>query len=76
VVFGDTDECAESVIVILTANGKSIKTITNNYGNFEFDGLNPCKYELKLEYAGYASKIKNIDLKTDKYLGDIILAKV
>jgi Fe-S-cluster-containing dehydrogenase component len=75
VVFGDTDECAEGVTATLTANGKSVKTTTNNYGNFEFDGLHAGKYELKLEYAGYASKIKKFDLKTDNYLGDIILTK-
>jgi hypothetical protein len=75
VVFGDTDECAEGVTATLTANGKSIKAKTNNYGNFEFDGLSAGKYKLELEYAGYVLKIKNIDLKTDNYLGDIILAK-
>lgn len=75
VVFGDTDECAEGVTATLTANGGSTKTSTNNYGNFEFDGLNAGKYKLKLEYAGYAPKTKSIDLKTNSYLGDIILAK-
>lgn len=75
VVFKDTDECAEGVTATLTATGKTSTTTTNNYGNFEFDGLTPGKYNLKLEYAGYTPKTKNIDLKTDSYLSDIILAK-
>jgi Fe-S-cluster-containing dehydrogenase component len=75
VVFGDTDECAEGVTVNLTVNGKSVKTTTNNYGEFEFDGLNAGKYKLKLECNGYAPKIKNIDLKTDSYLDNIVLAR-
>jgi Fe-S-cluster-containing dehydrogenase component len=75
VIFGDTDECAEDVSVTLAANGKSVKTITNNYGNFEFDGLDAGKYSVKLERAGYASKTIDVDLKTGTYLGDITLAK-
>ena len=59
----------------LIANGKSAKTTTNNYGNFEFDGLDAGKYSVKLECAGYAPKTIDVDLKTDNCLGDIILAK-
>ena len=41
VVYGDVDECAEGVSVTLTnqSTGKSKKTSTNNFGDFEFDGL-------------------------------------
>ena len=42
---------------------------------FEFDDLDAGKYAVKLECAGYASKTMDVDLKTDTYLGDIILAK-
>ncbi len=75
VIYGDSDECAEGVAATLIANGKSVKTTTNNYGNFEFDGLDAGKYTVKLECAGYDSKTLDVDLKTDGYLGDIILAK-
>jgi len=75
VIYGDSDECAEGVTATLIANGKSVKTTTNNYGNFEFDGLDAGKYSVKLECAGYAPKTIDVDLKTDGYLGDIILAK-
>jgi hypothetical protein len=59
----------------LTADGKTAKTTANVYGNFEFDGLDAGKYLLRLEYAGYTPKTKIIDLKTDSYLGDIVLAR-
>ncbi len=75
VVFGDTDECAEGVTATLTINGKSMKTTSNNYGDFEFDGLDAGKYKINLGYAGYESKSVIVDLKTDKYLGNIFLAK-
>jgi len=76
VVFGDTDECAEGVTVTLKgSNGKSPETRTNNYGNFEFDGLDAGKYSVKFECKGYAAKEVDVDLKTDNYVGDIILAK-
>jgi Fe-S-cluster-containing dehydrogenase component len=75
VIYGDTDECAEDVSVTLTANGRSAKTKTNNYGDFEFDGLEIGKYTVKLECGGYTSKTIDVDLKTDTHLGDIILAK-
>ena len=39
VVFGDTDECAENVNVVLTGHGKTETARTNNYGDFEFEGI-------------------------------------
>ena len=75
VIYGDTDECAEGVPVTLTADGRTARAATNNYGNFEFDGLEVGKYTVKLECDGYAPKTLDVDLKTDSYLGDIVLAK-
>jgi NAD-dependent dihydropyrimidine dehydrogenase PreA subunit len=75
VVFGDTDECAEGVTATLNSDGKPVKTTTNNYGDFEFDGLDAGKYKLNLEGAGYSPKTIIIDLKKDNYLGEIILAR-
>lgn len=77
VVLGDVNECAEDVTVTLkNKNGKTLETKTNNYGNFEFDGLDAGKYSVKLECKGYTAKAIDVDLKTDNYLGDIILDKV
>ncbi len=74
-VFGDTDECAENVKVTLTdkETAETKTTLSNNYGDFEFDSLNPGNYELKLEYDGYNIKTISINLKKDSYLGVISL---
>jgi Fe-S-cluster-containing dehydrogenase component len=75
VVFRDTDECAEGVMATIVAGGKSINTKTNNYGDFEFDGLDIGIYQVKLEYPGYAPRTINVNLETNQYLGNIFLAK-
>lgn len=75
VVYGDTDECAEDVTATLNYDGKSARAKTNNYGDFEFDGLNAGKYTLKLEANGYLPKLIDVDLKATSYLGNIVLAK-
>jgi Fe-S-cluster-containing dehydrogenase component len=76
VVYGDTDECAEDVTATLSYDGKSETVKTNNYGDFEFDGLHAGKYNVKLEVSGYVEKSMDIDLKATEYLGNIILDKV
>ncbi len=75
VVYGDTDECAEDVTATLSYDGKSATAKTNNYGDFEFDGLDYGKYTIKLEAKGYAPKSIDVDLKATEYLGNIVLNK-
>lgn len=78
VVLGDTDECAEGVRVTLTdqSTKKATKTITNNYGDFEFEQLLAGRtYLTKFELAGYVTTSREINLQTDTYLGEIILQK-
>ena len=77
VIYGDVDECAEGVSVALTGQSarKSKKTSTNNFGDFEFDGLGAGKYSIKLECQGYKAKTVAIDLKTDRHLGVVKLTK-
>ena len=76
VVFGDTDECAEGVNVTLTGEGEKKTVKTNNYGDFEFEGLAADKaYTVKVEAAGYKSQKFEVKTNIDVYLGDIILAK-
>jgi Fe-S-cluster-containing dehydrogenase component len=77
VTFKDTDECAEGVSVTLKdkSTGKSTETSTNNFGDFEFDGLGAGKYSLKFECKGYAAKMVNVDLETDRYLGVVSLTR-
>jgi Fe-S-cluster-containing dehydrogenase component len=75
VVYGDKNECAEGALITLTSNGKSTKTTANAFGDFMFDGLAAKKYSVKIECKGYVSKIINVDLKTDDYLGAVNLSK-
>jgi Fe-S-cluster-containing dehydrogenase component len=77
VVYRDVDECAEGVKVVLTnqSTGKSTKTSTNNFGDFEFDSLGEGKYSAKFQGEGYTAKTVNVDLKTDKHLGVVKLTK-
>ena len=76
VVFGDTDECAEDVNVVLTGQGKPERAMTNNYGDFEFEGIDKEKELIvKIEYPGYAPVEFNVQTKTDVYLGNIVLTK-
>jgi Fe-S-cluster-containing dehydrogenase component len=76
-VFSDIDECAEGVKVILTdkSTGKASRASTNNFGDFEFDGLSVGKYSVKLEYEGYQPKMVAVNLKTDRYLGAVRLSR-
>ena len=73
VVFGDVDECAEKVKATLVnkKSGEEETALTDAYGVFEFTGLSVGRYSLKLEYAGYAEKTMDVDLKADKYLGAV-----
>ncbi len=76
VIFGDTDECAENVKVSLSGDGKKETIKTNNYGDFEFEGLEPDqKFSIKVEHPGYVNKEFNVQTKTDVYLGEIGLTK-
>ena len=76
VVFEDTNECAEDVAVTLRDSSGNISlTETNNYGNFEFDGLDAGEYSVSFERKGYTPKSKDVTLETASYLGDIILTK-
>lgn len=77
VVFKDKqDECAEGVKVTLKGDGieKTIKT--DNYGEFEFEGLAADKpYTVTIEHKGYAVKKLKAKTKIDVYLGEILLSK-
>ena len=75
VVFGDIDECAEKVKATLVnkKSGEEETALTDAYGVFEFTGLSAGRYSLKLEYAGYAEKTMDVNLKADKYLGAVNL---
>jgi Fe-S-cluster-containing dehydrogenase component len=76
VVFGDTDECAEGVTVTLNCNGKKKTVKTDNYGDFEFEGIprdTDCTVTIKA--PGYKSVELVARTTIDVYLGDIILTR-
>ena len=67
-------ECAEGVLVTLEGEGIRLETRTDNYGDFEFDGLEKNKgYRVNIECDGYASMIIEVFTQTDVDLGGIVL---
>jgi Fe-S-cluster-containing dehydrogenase component len=76
VVFGDTDACGEGAMVMLEGNGEKREIKADNYGDFEFEGLNADKtYTVKVEQTGYKTYTTEAKTKVDVYLGDIVLGK-
>jgi NAD-dependent dihydropyrimidine dehydrogenase PreA subunit len=76
VLFKDKDQCAEDAKVTLTGGGKKLTARTNNYGDFEFEGLADGKeYSVKVEYKGYAPQTFTVQTKQDVYLGEIPLKR-
>ena len=78
IALKDTDDCAENVKVALLnqATGETKTVYSNNFGAFEFDGLETnCKYTLSLEYSKYQSKSLKVELENDIYLGYVFLEK-
>lgn len=75
VVLGDEDdEWAENVDVTLADKSEKKTVKTDNYGDFEFEGLQPeQEYSLKIESLGYAPKEFHVRTTTDIYLGEITL---
>lgn len=69
------DECASGVKVVLIKDGADLKsTITDVYGDFEFDGLEQGSgYSIKIENAGYLPVKLQVEGKTDSYLGEVEL---
>ncbi|MDH4269198.1 MAG: carboxypeptidase regulatory-like domain-containing protein [Dehalococcoidia bacterium] len=79
VVFRDKkDECAAGVKVTLSSKGNADKvTKTDNYGDFEFEGLDADKdYTVSIEHSGYSAKKVKVKTNIDTYLGEILLGKI
>jgi Fe-S-cluster-containing dehydrogenase component len=79
VVFRDKgDECAVGVNVTLSSKGNADKvTKTDNYGDFEFEGLDADKdYTVSIEHSGYGAKKVKVKTNIDTHLGEILLSKI
>jgi Fe-S-cluster-containing dehydrogenase component len=75
-VFGDKDECAAGVTVTLEGTDGKQTTTTDNFGDFEFEGL-PENTPYKVEIAAPGYKAQEFEVRTGAsvYLGDIVLVK-
>jgi len=76
VIYGDIDEVAGNVAVSLSGDGQTRLTMTNGFGDFEFEGLaDNTEYVVTIEASGY--KAKSVKTKTlkDMYLGEIVMKK-
>ncbi|MGD9209964.1 MAG: hypothetical protein PVI90_04280 [Desulfobacteraceae bacterium] len=68
------DECAQNVVVQLEGNGEVVKTITDTFGDFEFEGLQAnTAYCLVIKKEGYIDQKMELTLKSDVDLGEVIL---
>jgi len=70
----NTGECAQGVAVSLEGDGVKMKTMTDSYGDFEFEGLEKNKeLKLRVDLRGYASMIIDVSTQADVDLGEIVL---
>jgi Fe-S-cluster-containing dehydrogenase component len=75
VILGDQrDECAKNVKVTLKGK-KTKRTIrTDNFGDFEFEGLqSETEYSVTIEHRGYVPEQFQVRTTKDIYLGDVKL---
>ena len=76
VIYGDIDEVAKDVEVVLSGNGGSRSTKTNGFGDFEFEGLaENTEYTVKVAAPGYKAESVKTKTSRDQYLGEIVLSK-
>jgi Fe-S-cluster-containing dehydrogenase component len=74
VAYGDKDECAAGVTVTLQGENSSVTTITDAFGDFEFEGLpDNGTYKVIVSAAGYPAQELTVKTGTSINLGDILL---
>ena len=74
-VFKDkSDECAQGVKVVLESTGEKHETVTDIFGDFEFEGLaKNTPYTVTIAHKGYTTRQLKVVTQTDVNLGEIIL---
>jgi Fe-S-cluster-containing dehydrogenase component len=76
VYFSDVDECAEHVAVVIKTKDFHDRTLTNIFGDFEFEGLaDNTEYEVSIKHDGYESVNCKVTTDRDVYMGGISLVK-
>jgi Fe-S-cluster-containing dehydrogenase component len=71
------EECAEGVQINLYDNtGRKIdECLTDNYGDFKFDNLEPDsgQYTIEVTFPGHESQRREVELTRSRYIGTIVL---
>jgi len=76
VIYADIDEVESGIKITLNGDGKSSETLTNGFGDFEFENLTDnAEYSIEIAAPGYKSKKLKIKTMKDIYLGEINLTK-
>jgi len=76
VIYGDVDEVATGIDVVLSGDDDTRTMKTNNFGDFEFEDLpDAASYTVTVEVPGYAPATLTTKTSRDIYLGEIVLEK-
>lgn len=77
VIYGDSGECAENVLVTLTSDGGVRKQVrTNIFGDFEFEDLSEnTNYTIEVSAPEYKLYKIHTSTRNDVYLGTIVLER-
>jgi Fe-S-cluster-containing dehydrogenase component len=78
VILGDkSGECAQGVKVTLMGEGFKLETLSDTFGDFEFEGIDKNKpVKVSVEAAGYAPQDFQVVTNTDVNLGEIVLERL
>jgi len=76
VVYGDVDEVAIGVEVVLAGDGVSRTARTNGFGDFEFEDLpENVAFTVQVAAEGYEAKPVAARTSRDVYVGEIVLSR-
>ena len=71
------DECAQDVTVLLMGTGRTMETVSDVFGDFEFKGLEAnSRYRVIIKKTGYVDREIEVTLKKDVNLGEVYLDPV
>lgn len=74
VLKGSEDECAQGVKITLEGDGQKMETVSDMFGDFEFEGLEKnTAYKVTIREKGYSAKTIEVTTQTDVNLGEVIL---
>jgi hypothetical protein len=74
IIYGDRDECAKGVTVVLSSDSGRWEVKTDAFGDFEFEGLaDNTEYTTRIAAAEYKEQTITARTQKDIYLGEISL---